>query len=208
MPEPFFFPTFFPPVISIYRFLLPSSSVWLLRSRGGIDWPGPTWLVCSEQHDFLVLTGVTCDLKKKQPKHSQVISTLLCFCMALHTTDSIVCLFVLVLLIFIDCQQHNVVQGQSWNVFTYSPFYHLTVTQVKNKDKTSTLISDDVKHPTNDWNSPMSANNVTFADHIYNYIDDCTSYKFYQNEHLDGNWHATNKSYEKVFWLVTYYQFN
>lgn len=33
----------------------------------------------------------------------------------------------------------------------------------------------------------MSANNVTFADHIYNYIDDCTSYKFYQNEHLDGN---------------------
>lgn len=47
---------------STYRLLLPASSVWLLRPRWCIDWPGTTRVVGSEQQDFLVLAGVTCDL--------------------------------------------------------------------------------------------------------------------------------------------------
>lgn len=71
-------------LICFYRFLLPSSSVWLLRSRGGIDGPGPAWLVCSEQQDILVLTGVTCDLKNKR---KNTLFTVVFFCMSPHVTD-------------------------------------------------------------------------------------------------------------------------
>lgn len=46
-----------------YRFLLLSSSVGLLNSRGVLNWPGSTRRVCSKQQDLLVFSRVTLGLK-------------------------------------------------------------------------------------------------------------------------------------------------
>ena len=78
-----FLPYFHPTSLSLYRFLLPPSSMGLLRSRRGIDGPGPTWLVCSEQQDFLVFTGATCSLKNQDT--ARTFFTFDCFCLK---TDS------------------------------------------------------------------------------------------------------------------------